>query len=236
MNNMKVATLTSSPLARKGTDNMKIATLTSSLLARKGTDNMKIATLTSSLLARKGTAVPSAFAPTAMPAMPPMPPAPTPSAPPAVAARKTEAAAGGAVARPNRNGTGRYLDQVVPYGSDDMGRHVGVSWRRGPSIRRRIVHELAPDLDQILQRHRQRPMLDLLAVFTKLEFLAAMSHDLRTPLNAIIGLSEIINRETFGPGSAKYRDYAGDIHESGRHMLDLINDILGSLQGRIREG
>ncbi len=67
-------------------------------------NNMKVATLTSSLLARKGTAVPSAFAPTAMPAMPPMPPAPTP---PAAAARKTAAAAGGAVARPKQDGTGR---------------------------------------------------------------------------------------------------------------------------------
>ncbi len=65
------------------------------------------------------------------------------------------------------------------------------------------------------------------ANLAKSEFLAAMSHELRTPLNAIIGFSEIINRETFGPvGSAKYRDYAGDIYESGRHLLDLINDIL----------
>ncbi len=65
------------------------------------------------------------------------------------------------------------------------------------------------------------------ANLAKSEFLAAMSHELRTPLNAIIGFSEIINCETFGPaGSAKYREYAGDIHESGRHLLDLINDIL----------
>ena len=54
-----------------------------------------------------------------------------------------------------------------------------------------------------------------------------MSHELRTPLNAIIGFSEIIQTETLGPiGSVKYRDYATDIHESGRHLLDLINDIL----------
>jgi signal transduction histidine kinase len=61
----------------------------------------------------------------------------------------------------------------------------------------------------------------------KSEFLAAMSHELRTPLNAIIGFSEIIKSETFGPvGSAKYRDYSNDIHSSGQHLLDLINDIL----------
>ncbi len=61
----------------------------------------------------------------------------------------------------------------------------------------------------------------------KSEFLANMSHELRTPLNAVIGFSEIIKDETFGPvGSVQYRDYAGDIHESGRHLLSLINDIL----------
>ncbi|MEE9251044.1 MAG: PAS domain S-box protein, partial [Alphaproteobacteria bacterium] len=61
----------------------------------------------------------------------------------------------------------------------------------------------------------------------KSEFLAAMSHELRTPLNAVIGFSEIIKDETFGPvGSVRYRDYASDIHESGHHLLNLINDIL----------
>jgi signal transduction histidine kinase len=61
----------------------------------------------------------------------------------------------------------------------------------------------------------------------KTEFLATMSHELRTPLNAIIGFSEIIQTETLGPiGSDRYRDYAGDIHKSGQHLLDLINDIL----------
>jgi len=61
----------------------------------------------------------------------------------------------------------------------------------------------------------------------KSEFLAAMSHELRTPLNAVIGFSAIIKDETFGPvGSIKYRDYAGDINESGQHLLGLINDIL----------
>ncbi len=61
----------------------------------------------------------------------------------------------------------------------------------------------------------------------KSEFLATMSHELRTPLNAIIGFSELIGTETFGPiGNVKYRDYGRDIHESGQHLLNLINDIL----------
>ncbi len=61
----------------------------------------------------------------------------------------------------------------------------------------------------------------------KSEFLAVMSHELRTPLNAIIGFSEIIKNQTFGPvGSVEYREYAGDINDSGQHLLELINDIL----------
>ena len=61
----------------------------------------------------------------------------------------------------------------------------------------------------------------------KSEFLANMSHELRTPLNAIIGFSDIIKDERLGPvGNTKYRDYAGDINESGQHLLCLINDIL----------
>ncbi|WP_292093894.1 ATP-binding protein [Brevundimonas sp.] len=61
----------------------------------------------------------------------------------------------------------------------------------------------------------------------KSEFLANMSHELRTPLNAINGFSEIMAAEMFGPlGDARYKGYAHDIHNSGQHLLSLINDIL----------
>lgn len=61
----------------------------------------------------------------------------------------------------------------------------------------------------------------------KSEFLSTMSHELRTPLNAVIGFSEVIGDELFGPvGHKKYREYAKDIQASGRHLLDMINDIL----------
>lgn len=54
-----------------------------------------------------------------------------------------------------------------------------------------------------------------------------MSHEFRTPLNAILGFSEMMRVQYFGPlGSENYRGYAGDIHHSGEHLLDLVNDIL----------
>jgi two-component system cell cycle sensor histidine kinase PleC len=61
----------------------------------------------------------------------------------------------------------------------------------------------------------------------KSRFLANMSHELRTPLNAVIGMSETIATEALGPiGHARYREYARDIHFSGRHLLDIVSDIL----------
>ena len=61
----------------------------------------------------------------------------------------------------------------------------------------------------------------------KSEFLANMSHELRTPLNAILGFSDIMLNQMFGPlGSEKYDEYTKDIHDSGKHLLNVINDIL----------
>jgi len=66
-----------------------------------------------------------------------------------------------------------------------------------------------------------------LASHAKSEFLANMSHELRTPLNAILGFAEVIRAEMLGAvGTPKYREYANDIHESGQHLLNIINDIL----------
>ncbi len=61
----------------------------------------------------------------------------------------------------------------------------------------------------------------------KSAFLANMSHELRTPLNAIIGFSEIMRDQHLMPLSAKRQsEYAGDIYDSGQHLLAIINDIL----------
>ena len=62
---------------------------------------------------------------------------------------------------------------------------------------------------------------------SKSDFLAHMSHELRTPLNAVIGFAELMQRQVQGPiGSPKYLDYVKDIHDSGRLLLSIINDIL----------
>lgn len=61
----------------------------------------------------------------------------------------------------------------------------------------------------------------------KSRFLATMSHELRTPLNAILGFSEIMRTEILGPHeNPTYKEYANDIHQSGQHLLNLINEIL----------
>lgn len=60
----------------------------------------------------------------------------------------------------------------------------------------------------------------------KSEFLATMSHELRTPLNAIIGFSELLKDGLAGPMAEKQLRFVGHVHQSGRHLLELINDIL----------
>jgi cell cycle sensor histidine kinase DivJ len=122
-------------------------------------------------------------------------------------------------------------------GTAETARYVWVEMRCRP---------LAPSEDSLIDRpgvvavtrdisERKAQEADLLrtrdeaesASRAKTQFLANMSHELRTPLNAVIGFSEIINRELYGTlGEARYREYARLIHESGEHLLNVVNDIL----------
>jgi two-component system cell cycle sensor histidine kinase PleC len=109
-------------------------------------------------------------------------------------------------------------------------------WANGRPLIRRMdedsrlrfqVEDLARELEETRDDALRKRFEAETANASKTAFLANMSHELRTPLNAILGFSEIIAQECFGPvGSDRYREYAGDIHSSGAHLLSLINDLL----------
>ncbi|MFD1252699.1 MULTISPECIES: HAMP domain-containing sensor histidine kinase [Devosia] len=81
--------------------------------------------------------------------------------------------------------------------------------------------EEAREMSDEARRHAEQ------ANIAKSQFLATMSHELRTPLNAIIGFSEVLKSELLGPHQVpQYKEYAGDIHSSGQHLLNLINELL----------
>jgi len=95
------------------------------------------------------------------------------------------------------------------------GQRASLSWMSDISERKRMEEELRRSTEAAEFANR-----------TKTEFLANMSHELRTPLNAILGFSEVIRDGMFGPVDAKYAEYARDIHHSGTHLLEIINDVL----------
>jgi len=83
------------------------------------------------------------------------------------------------------------------------------------------------DLSETMQKYQYEKYRAEDANRSKSEFLANMSHELRTPLNAINGFSEVMQSELYGPiGDEKYKEYITDILASGRHLLELIDDIL----------
>ena len=91
------------------------------------------------------------------------------------------------------------------------------------SQREKLIDELQKERDRAEQARKRAEE----ASRAKSRFLATMSHELRTPLNAIMGFSEIISGEMLGPLPVpQYKEYAGDIHQSGSYLLSLINDIL----------
>lgn len=122
---------------------------------------------------------------------------------------------------------------IAALGQDASGDfHVGDHWVRAASRRTAdggavVVLTDITDLKQsegtLISARDTARMADR----AKSEFLANMTHELRTPLNAVIGFAEVLRDELYGPlGHSQYRDFVADIHESGRHLLAVIDDIL----------
>jgi protein-histidine pros-kinase len=103
--------------------------------------------------------------------------------------------------------------------------------KRGPSMFTAYIRDLTEQKAQEAIRRKtvklqEQNRLIQEANRLKSEFLANMSHELRTPLNAVIGFSEILIDGKAGPLNATQSDYVTDILTSGRHLLQLINDVL----------
>jgi len=99
-----------------------------------------------------------------------------------------------------------------------------VEWDGGPAIQATLMDiSRRKEIESYLVRAKEAAEK---ADRTKTEFLGNMSHELRTPLNAIIGFSQLIRDKIMGDLNAHYVDYAGSIHASGIHLLEVVNDLL----------
>lgn len=110
----------------------------------------------------------------------------------------------------------------------DIAEHLAIAIRQ--ALLYRQLQEQKHTLEERF-KHQTQNLRDALiaaesANRSKSEFLAAMSHELRTPLTCVIGMSSTLLRWSFGQLSEKQRHYLKTIHDSGEHLLELINDIL----------
>lgn len=111
------------------------------------------------------------------------------------------------------------------------------------AIRRRTTGSFPPDVTELLETFAGQSALAIvnarlfgelqtktseleIASQHKSEFLASMSHELRTPLNAVIGFSEVLLDRMFGEINERQDEYLRDIWNSGKHLLELLNEIL----------
>ena len=114
-------------------------------------------------------------------------------------------------------------------GGDRSARVRSIGWHEPRELREMELsfNAMAAAIDASSQQEAEARKKAEFASRAKTDFLAHMSHELRTPLNAIIGFSELMRGELFGQlGSTKYREYINAIHQSGSHLLAVINDIL----------
>ncbi len=114
-------------------------------------------------------------------------------------------------------------------GGDRSARVRSIGWHEPRELREMELsfNAMAAAIDASSRQEAEARKKAEFASRAKTDFLAHMSHELRTPLNAIIGFSELMRGELFGHlGSSKYREYVNAIHQSGSHLLSVINDIL----------
>ncbi len=103
----------------------------------------------------------------------------------------------------------------------ENGRYLGLG---SAAMLMRVTGDIVMRRAEELERQRRRAEA---ANESKTQFLAGMSHELRTPLNAIIGFADLIRMQLFGPvDPPRYLEYVEDIHDSGRHLLHMINELL----------
>jgi signal transduction histidine kinase/DNA-binding response OmpR family regulator len=106
---------------------------------------------------------------------------------------------------------------------------IAIEVARARAATRALLGETQRQAQELLEaRHRLEEKAEELARASsvKSQFLANMSHELRTPLNAILGFSELLFDGAVPPDAPEHREFIGDIMKSGRHLLQLINDIL----------
>ena len=130
--------------------------------------------------------------------------------------------------------TRRHLLSGLPFYDIEDGRYDGfrgtailapraVAGEADNEIHKRLVALLAEALERKdeLEAFQARSLEEI-----DVARLGALAHELRTPLNAIMGFSEIIRDQRFGQNLERYRQYAGLIHDSGRHLLDVVQDLM----------
>lgn len=134
----------------------------------------------------------------------------------------------------------------VPVFEDGSGRFVGYRGTGTDITGRlaaeqtavRINGELRKTLEELHRRNEELAIAlehSKVADHAKVDFLAMMSHELKTPLNGIIGFSDAALHGIHGPLDKAYREYFGNIHKAGQHLLAIINDILDTANMERRE-
>jgi len=141
----------------------------------------------------------------------------------------------------HKDGTVKFLESMAKPVLDPQGNLVGftgidrdVTKRRMVEEERKMFYEKLKSLNLELEDKVQERTRELEATVRKADeanraksdFLSNMSHELRTPLNAVIGFSQVLMEKYFGELNEKQETYVGHILESGKHLLELISDIL----------